>query len=169
MVMTKEQTANIVSRLYAAGNNKPPEEFQLVTWHDSIKHLDWPVAVAAAKRAIVSEERTPSISVFLEYVEEEYGMTGPSYEDAITEVLEKILMVGSYQTPTWSNERIERAVKTIGWINICQSEGDYWKTDFRRAYANLSKQESVENKMALSSGRTSDVIGLLSQQFSIED
>jgi len=167
MVMTKEQTANIVARLYAAGNQKMPEHFQLTTWHDAIKHVDFEIAVRATKEAIMMEERTPSVAVFLSYVEEAQGLTAPSYEDAITEVLEKLITVGRYQTPEWSNELIERSVRSIGWLNICDSEDDYWKNDFRRAYTNMSHRDSKENKIAITSNDIKFLIGGLADSLSM--
>ena len=169
MVMTKEQTANIVTRLYAAGNQKAPEHFQLMTWHDAIKNIDFEVAVQATKEAILNEERTPSIGTFLGYVEEVQGLTAPDYEEAITEVLNKLGSVGRYGTPTWSNELIERSIRSIGWLRICNSEDDYWRNDFRRAYTNMSNRDSKENKIAIASNDMKSLIGGLADSLSMGD
>lgn len=165
MVMNARETSEIVGKIYNANGRQPTTE-QFEAWHDCIKGIDPDVAVKAAKEMMRTEDGFPTVAKFLSYVEKFYAGAAPSLEAASTEVLKAIADVGGYGEPTWSHPAIERAVESIGWRDICASEGDWWKAWFSRAYENTRKVHATEHRTEITSGvRAIDTSGL----FAIED
>jgi hypothetical protein len=165
MVMSARETSEIVGKIYSANGRQPTTE-QFEAWHDCIREVDPDVAVKAAKEMMRTEDGFPTVAKYLSYVEKFYAGAAPSLESASTEVLATILAVGSYGTPTWSHPAIGAAVNSIGWRDICASEGDYWKAWFARAYENTRKVHTTEHRTEITSGiRVIDTSGL----FAIED
>lgn len=144
--MTKEQTLNIVGRIYGAFARPEPQKHQLIAWHEAMDGVDYETALLACRAVIRNEATIPSVATFLAYVETAQGISVPSLVEAETEVRRALVEQGRYRVPTFSHPAITRTVEAIGWHSICDQSESEWHWQFAKTYEVAVRQSNVETR-----------------------
>ena len=170
MVMTKEQSANIVSRLFAT-NNRIADKIHINAWHDEIKHIDYDLAVRAAKICMANETEQPNFATFLRYVEIVLGSEVPDLTEATNEVRNAIHWKGRDAWPiAFSHEAIAQAIgDDKGWRDLCNDTEQDWVWKFQRAYKNISLRVTRDERKGLTSPKANEMLDGLTKRFELGD
>lgn len=159
MVMSQNETGQIVTRLFALTRGTIVDPLIVKCWHDEIKNIDPIIARLAAKKMWSAEEnRFPSISIYLKYVEAEYPNPVPILEDALDELHATLLNCGKTSTPKWSHWAIEEAINSLGgWHKVCGLSEQRFAKEFEERYRNISVRAKAENRRDILSGPVSEI------------
>ena len=125
-MMTKQEVCALVA-LAASSNpnmqNKDPAPI-VAAWSLMLSGLDPVVAKAAVIKVCRESDYFPSVARIVAAAEELDPRTEklPSAAEAWEEVERQICAAGIYKTPTFSCDMVHRAVRSIGWLQLCCSE-----------------------------------------------
>lgn len=152
--MTEEQ-ADTIAALWVLIHNQwptfevleetePTYRVRLRDWCDVIGDLHYSL-LRAAVIAEAGREFPPPVGIIrrraMEIMLESRGDRSPSADEAWREVVTKLRQVGRQEFPEWSHPAVEAAVRTIGWIWICDSENmDVLRSHFLRFYGAISER-----------------------------
>ena len=118
--------AQIIGILSAAFPNFNPTELTAEVYYQVLSDIPSEELKMATRHCIAEAGRkfAPSVGELRGAVGELRGYVAnvPSSYQAWQEVLQQINDVGSYGTPKWSNPIVEKAVRAMGWRNLCLSE-----------------------------------------------
>ena len=118
--MTPEKAAKMVGLLLMYYPGVEISEETIKAYALALSGLDEERALEALPRVLAECKFFPSVNEILRITAEVDGP--PTPEEAWGEVIRKVNNVGSYGRPTFSHELIDKAVRTVGWLNICLSE-----------------------------------------------
>lgn len=142
--MTKEQTLNVVARIYGAyGRNEPPKH-ALIAWHEALQDEDVQAVLAAWRLVRAAEREMPSVATFLNYVEQVKGTSAPGVVEAEAELRQAIAQQGRYVKPVFSHPALANTVNALGWENICDTPETDLHWMFVKTYENAAKNHLVE-------------------------
>lgn len=118
--------AEIVAKLSAAYPNWNVSEYTVEVYYQDLHDIpDEELQIAAQHcRAESGRKFAPSTGELRGAVAELRQMSTnvPTSFQAWQEVLQQIVAVGSYGTPAFSNPVVDRAVRALGWRQLCLSE-----------------------------------------------
>jgi hypothetical protein len=165
MVMTIEQSTKIVGMIYGA-RGQVPENLVIASWHDSIKEIDYGLAVHAAKIYKSTDGEFRDVARYLDVVSSLVNAPAPSTMEALAEVRSAIIWNGTTTMPEFTNPYIERAIGGLtNWRAWGLSEDNYWEHDFKRSYEAVVARRSFEQKLQLSMGETPAFLQELTRKF----
>jgi hypothetical protein len=130
------------------GNEKEVND-RVNVWALLLSDIDYRLAEAAVLRMLRTNRFEPKPADIIAAVKAITPSPHPSAEEAWQEVLSKL---NPYQRPEWSSELIREAVKTMGFLQICQSESpSIDRAQFLKIYNNLLERQAVkaENETVL--------------------
>lgn len=144
--------ARMVAMLQAAFPNWKLNEYTLEVYYMDLRDIpaDELHAAAQACRTQAGRAFAPSTGELRGAVMDlrRSVLNLPSAYDAWKEVLLQINDVGVYGVPSWTNPLIEKAVKSLGWRNLCMSDDQTAdRARFLQAFAQLT--ERAEKEMML--------------------
>jgi hypothetical protein len=119
--MTKSEAMKLVALLQGAYPRMTFPPTTLEVYAMGMSDLPYDAAYNAVSRLVQTSKWIPTISEIREQVVEERASL-PAPEVAWGEVQRAIGRVGSYMTPVFECEEIDRAVRVLGWKNICLDE-----------------------------------------------
>jgi hypothetical protein len=122
---------------------------RILAWSLVLGDISFDEAKAAAVRHLRTSKFQPVPADIIAAVKAMRPSKHPTAEEAWQEVLPKL---NPYQRPEWSSELIREAVKTMGFLQICQSESpSIDRAQFLKIYNNLLERQTVkaENETVL--------------------
>jgi hypothetical protein len=148
--MTKEEIMKLLAIIHSSFPNhyKNFDEMMLKLsvqmWHKAFEDQSFPVVFGAVSKYILSHKFPPTIA---DIREEVVNMVNPkamkSSQEAWEEVILAIKKFGFYRQGEGIktlDETSQRAVRTIGWDNICKSENiGIERSNFYKLYDALNK------------------------------
>lgn len=118
--------AQIISIMSAAFPNWHPTELTAEVFFQTLSDIPTDELKAATLHCITENGRkfAPSVGELRGAVQELRGYVSnlPTSYQAWQEVLRQIADVGYYGTPSWSHPIVEKAVRAMGWRDLCMSE-----------------------------------------------
>lgn len=139
--MKRNEAIKLIAVLEAAYPRDPVTDARQELYAQMLGDLDAADAVAAVKRVIARCKWFPTIAE----IREEYAraaLQAPTADEAWELVLREVRRIGSYHAPTFADERVAAAVRSIGWQNICAStRPGFERAAFVRAYGGLVERE----------------------------
>ncbi|MHB1937027.1 MAG: replicative helicase loader/inhibitor [Acidobacteriaceae bacterium] len=158
--MTDRDAVRVLSWCCAAYPNVTLAKETVEIWATVLADLPAAVVDQAVKRIIATQE-IPSLPTPGRVRREAAALTGvlpPSAELAWEEVMDAVRRHGYTNAPRFSNELAERAMRSIGWRQICMSESlGVERGQFLRIYASLA--EEVGKEAMLPEGLRAGAIG----------
>ena len=143
--MTRVEVAKLVGVLMAAfpSNRVTPQTAQV--YEEFLQDLDYDKANAAVRRLVTTARFMPAIAEIREAcVESAHGQVRPG-GDAWGDVLAAVRKFGIYRTPQFADPVVARAVQSLGWGEICNSENQAAdRARFIELYDRLSKAQRRE-------------------------
>jgi hypothetical protein len=144
--------AQIVKVISIAYPNWQPTAETTEVYFQLLQDVDTEELKAAVLHCLGESGRrfAPSIGEIRGAVSELRGMSAnvPSAFQAWQEVLRQFSLTGSYGTPSFSHPLIERAVRQLGWRNLCVSENQTAdRARFLQAYEQLSDRARKEDML----------------------
>ena len=169
MVMTKEQTANIVGQIFGARGQEPSGS-TLHSWHDSIKEFDWTLAVHAARIYKSTDGEFRDVARYTTVYNSLVNAPIPTAAEALAEAIDAMRIHGSATMPTFKNPYIESAIGGWStWREWGMSENTIWQHTFRKSYERVVERRVTEQKIELSSPTTAAFLRELAQKFDAGD
>lgn len=139
--MTTQQVYKLLAILSAAYPSYQLQEESLRIYAAMLRDLEYDAAQQAAVRHIATSKFFPTIAEFREAAQKVCSPL-PEPEEAWEEVMRQVREIGSYGRPEFSHEIINRAVATVGWMNICLSEAPgVERGHFLRVYETFLRRE----------------------------
>ena len=143
--MTEKDAVSLVAMLMAAYPRVEVPKATIGVYQKLLSDLDLCAARCAITRHIASSQYFPSIAEIREAALAFARPRLPSPGEAWAEVMDLLSSVGSYSTPKFSHAAIKKAVKAIGWRNLCFSENIAMeRAHFLRIYGSFQEQEQEE-------------------------
>jgi hypothetical protein len=144
--------AEVVGMLSAAFPNFTPSEQTYEIYYQTLKDIPADELRAAALHSVSEAGRkfAPSVGELRGAVMELRGYSAnvPSSFEAWREVLQQVSNVGYYGTPQFSNPMVERAVKALGWREICMSENQIAdRARFVQCYEQLLERAQTQEML----------------------
>ena len=130
--------------------NIQPDPQTLAAWEMLLHDIDDQDFIFATIQLCRTKDKAPwnmAAAIRNEITERNF-----SSEEAWGEVVREISRTGSYGTPRFSDIRIEKAVQTIGWKEICATENKNMGTlraHFYRTHEAMGKRECFEDTTKL--------------------
>ena len=90
-----------------------------LVWERALADLPLPAVERALLKLVMTNRFFPAVAEIREAVETMTGAGHPTPEEAWGEVMDQL---NQYRPPTYSDPLIHKAVKAIGYINLCLSE-----------------------------------------------
>lgn len=113
----------------------------LMIYERTLADIDAPALLAAALDHITRNKFFPAISELRDAAYRVVTQDQPSAEEAWGEVRLAFTRYGHNNTPVWSHPLIERAVKVIGWMELCMSENQVAdRAHFLRIYGSVEQR-----------------------------
>ena len=153
--MTTDEMGSIL-KFMAAVTNREMKPASMVAYSEMLIDLPFQPTKQAVKNLVASDSRfIPAVSdirrAVLDLVKGPQLTSGQAWE----EVLKAASTIGRDGKPKWSSEAIAKAVKSIGWRQICLSEAIHFeRAQFIREYEEFARRETQEN-LSLGSGALS--------------
>lgn len=120
--MTRPEVAKLVAVLIASFPSAKPSPQTSQVYEDMLSDLEHGPTNAAIKRLISTARFMPTIGEIRGAVlEAQHGPQRPGGE-AWGDVIAAVHKFGVYRTPVFDDPQVERAVKALGWTEICNSE-----------------------------------------------
>ncbi len=146
--MTEKEAITLVGMLFAAYPKFEVPKATIKLYQQFLQDLDFDLARAAVAKHIALSQYFPTVAELRDAALSLTNRT-PSSADAWCEVMEQISMTGSYGVPKFSHPAIKKAVKAIGWTNLCWTEEiGVERAHFMKIYEVYRKRE-VENAKIL--------------------
>ena len=165
--MDRRQTVDVVVRLYSLYGRNAPSDAAYAVWHDYLKDIDFATAKRITDDVVMNESDFPSLATWLAHAENYRADKAPAPDEMMREVLGEVRRVGYVGTPQFSHPTIGQAVNTIGWRDICRSEGDWWQHQLRTAYNAIGHRRSVDVRRDI---RVGDMRGIgIGDLFAIDE
>jgi hypothetical protein len=151
--VTKKEFALFVSALktYYPRENILPNEQAIALWYNQLQDLPYNVAEVVLNKWVATNKWSPSIADIREQVA---GLTkgeSKTWGEAWDEVIRLVRRYGSYdegQALASMDEVTRRAVKGVGWKNICFSENiSVERANFRMAYEQIAEREKTDAQL----------------------
>jgi len=148
--MSEEEFQKFYNYITAVTTDTKPSPAKMEVYWDALNDIPYEVAITAARKVIATLENPflPMPAVFRGMALQVTGQTIPTAPNAYAEVLRAIRNFGSYrETEALAslNPMTRKAVKAIGWKDLCLSEEpDVIRGQFRMAYEALEKRESMD-------------------------
>lgn len=154
--MTRQETYALVamaSSSYPAMQTRDPKPI-VEAWTMMLSDLDAVVAKAAIIKVCRESQFFPSVAQVVAAANEldPRNEKLPTAAEAWEEVSRLIQCVGPYLAPTYSCETVKRAMRAIGWLQLCTGENpEADRAHFLRIYESMrcKHRESRENEKAL--------------------
>ena len=148
-----------------------PEKETIKVWEMLIEDLNDEEFMAAVLRICRNVVKFPGDNLAALTRQESERQRGMVAEEAWGKVLNEIARTGRYGIPHFADETITRAVMSLGWINICDTENKNMNTlraHFYRAYeANLTRiQTNQVQKMISDSKEVRSLVSGISKALS---
>jgi len=132
--------------------NEPVSEVRVEAYFDALRDLSIETVRQAVRQAIGSCRFFPRPVELRDLV---LGTAADNADAAWGEVLREIRRVGYVGTPTFSDARVDRAVKETwgGWSRLCQTlpaEGPEligWMKQFKSTYGSLSARDTTQTAL----------------------
>ena len=149
---TEKEIAQIIGLISAAYPNWSPTDLTAEVYYQVLHDLDAEELKAAALQCVSENGRkfAPSVGELRGAVADlrRAYLNIPSAYSAWQEVLQQITDVGSYRTPQFTHPLIDRAVRSLGWRNICLSENSVAdRARFLQFYEQLQHRAETEDMM----------------------
>lgn len=149
---TEKDIAGIVAQLSAAYPNWNVTPFTVEVYYQDLKDIPSEELFMAAQncRSEAGRKFAPSVGELRGAVMElrRASMNIPSAYDAWQEVLRGMLERIGYDAPEWSNPLVAKAVKSLGWRNLCMSENQTAdRARFIQAYEQLMERAEKEQML----------------------
>lgn len=119
--MTNKDAVALVGMLFAAYPRFEAPKATIQLYQQFLTDLDVNIAKAAIVKHITTSKYFPTIAEVRDAVIS-LTNTVPCAADAWSEALKQISVVGTSGIPKFSHQAVQKAVKAIGWRNICMSE-----------------------------------------------
>ena len=144
-----KDVAEVVAIISAAYPSFAPTEHTVEVYYQFLRDIPASLLKQAAAQSVAEAGRkfAPSIGELRGAVAEIRRVIAgtPSSYDAWHEVLKAILEVGSYGTPVFSHPLVTKAVRALGWHNLCMSENQAAdRARFIEAYEQFDESTEVE-------------------------
>lgn len=140
--MTEKEAVSLVGMLMAAYPRFEITKATIRLYQEFLMDLGFSSAKCAIAGHIASSQYFPSISEIREAALTFAEPRIPSAAEAWFEVMEAITKTGSYGTPSFSHRSIKKAVKAIGWNNLCWSEAiGVERAHFLKIYSTFRKRD----------------------------
>jgi hypothetical protein len=144
--MTKEETAVAIHLIASLYPHWVPNKDTVVIFHDLLNDLDGEQVIQAVKILLQTSEKQPTVASIRKQVLSTTGKLPPTRAQAWEEVrvaVRKYGRDGFHLYNEFASEVVLKAVKTIGWKELCLSENvDITRAHFWKAY-----DEIVENSI----------------------
>jgi len=142
----------IVNVLMASFPNFKPSAFTPEIYYQTLGDIPTEELRAAVLHCVTESGRAfaPTVGEIRGAVAElrSFATNVPSPFRAWQEVIEQFSLTGSYGTPVFSHPVIERAVKTLGWRNLCMSENQTAdRARFLQCYEQLLARATKEEML----------------------
>lgn len=146
---TREDVAKMVAMLQAAFPNWKLSEYTIEVYYMDLQDIPAAELLTASQycRTQAGRAFAPSTGELRGAVMDlrRKTMSLPSGYEAWQEVLRQINVVGVYGVPEWSSPLIEKAVKSLGWRNLCMSENQTAdRARFLQAFEQLTQRAETE-------------------------
>lgn len=119
--MTKGESMKLLAMLRAAWPRQEVGADTAEVYAEMLKDIPFDEASAAVRRIVQTSKWFPAIAEIREQVAESRSALDPP-ELAWGQVQAAISKIGAYHQPLFSNPAIQRAVKALGWRQICLDE-----------------------------------------------
>lgn len=140
----------LATAAYPAYQGKDPEPI-VSAWSLMLADLPFPLARAAVVKVCRSSRFFPSIAEIAAAARELDPETEkpPTAAEAWEEVCGLIQAVGPYRAPRYSSEIVRRAVRAIGWRQLCVSEcPEADRAHFFRLYESMRERRQTDGENA---------------------
>lgn len=147
-----QDVAQIIGVISAAYPNFNPSELTAEIYYQTLNDIPADELKTATLHCITESGRkfAPSVGEIRGAVAELRGYSGnvPSSFQAWEEVLEQFRVTGYYREPQFSHLLIEKAVRALGWKELCQSENQVAdRARFIQCYEQLTDRATREEML----------------------
>lgn len=155
----------LASSSYPVMQSREPKPI-VEAWALMLADLDFQLAKAAVMRVCRESEFFPSVAQIVTAAEDLDPRREklPTVAEAWEEVNRLIHECGIYRCPVYSCELVKRAVRAIGWDQLCMGENpDAIRAHFFRLYESLRNRwhQEQENRKVLELSGMAEVLRLL--------
>jgi hypothetical protein len=171
--MTRQETLALValaSSSYPSMQARDPRPI-VEAWAMMLADLDAVVAKAAVIKVCRDSQFFPSVAQIVAAAQEldPRNEQLPTAAEAWEEVMKLIIQFGPYRVPVYSCDLVRRAVRSIGWLQLCTGDNpEADRAHFLRLYESMrskhKEQQAIEQVMKLSG--VGDFIKALAQGMS---
>lgn len=158
--MNPTETAKVLALCSVAYPQYPVTKETVQVYHELLADLEMVQVEKAVRDLLMTSDRWLSVAAIRKRVAENHKALAPSKATAWMEVREQASLEGRSGRPKFSHPAIEKAVRTIGWYDICMSTNqETMRSQFWKCYDDIVKEHDTEaltsvGRLALTAGRT---------------